>query len=203
MTELPALAKTPEPAKTYSQKACDICPEDRIQIGINFSEIPMWRQLLAIPFIYVPIIVTMPFTVLGLLFTRWHFLILGAKNLKTYKHFLPKKSSFRYPTRESYITIEKSSFWNLHVRIKAFWYFNCTWYCPYSVALFEYMTYLVKAVENWWCPFFHEKKSDYADAPMDRSYWHTYMGWKKKLHKDDEDCAIWNDKSSKIKKEPS
>lgn len=184
--------------KVYSQKACEICPGDRIQIGVNFSEVARWRQLAAIPFIYVPIVVTIPFAVLGALFTVLHFKILGATNMKRYRDFLPARESFRYPERKDYIVIEPTKWWNFHLRFKSFWFFNCTFYCPSSVALFEYLSYLVKAVENWWCPFYHEKKSDYANASMDRSFWHTFLGWKKLLHPDDKDCPIWNDKSPKI-----
>jgi hypothetical protein len=31
---------------------------------------------------------------------------------------------------------------------KLFWILNCTWYCPYSVALFEWHAYMVKIVET-------------------------------------------------------
>ena len=55
------------------------------------------------------------------------------------------------------------------------------------------MTYLVTIVENWWCPFHHDKKSEYADAAIDQSYWHIYEVERAKLHPDDRDNAIWND----------
>ncbi len=62
-----------------------------------------------------------------------------------------------------------------------------------SVGLFQYLSYLVKAVENWWCPFFHGRKEEYRDASLDRSYWHATPGAEAMLTVDDRDCAIWND----------
>ena len=78
--------------------------------------------------------------------------------------------------------------------MRLFWFYNCGIYCPLSIGLLRYYTYLVKIVENWWCPFYHDKKSDYADAPLDNSFWHIYSKENSKLHEDDKNCPIYTDK---------
>jgi hypothetical protein len=47
--------------------------------------------------------------------------------------------------------------------------FNCT-FCPVSVAVLERNAYLVKAVENFWCPFHHSKKPDYSGSSLDLTH---------------------------------
>jgi hypothetical protein len=76
---------------------------------------------------------------------------------------------------------------------KLYWILNCTWYCPVSVAVFEWHAYLVKLVENWWCPFTHEKKEGYANAKIDKSFWHIYKEDIVKLTPEDRDNPIWNE----------
>jgi hypothetical protein len=87
----------------------------------------------------------------------------------------------------------RPTFYGSLSQFKLFWILNCTWYCPYSVALFEWHTYLVKLVENWWCPFGHEKKVDYNDAKIDQSFWHIYPHDAAQMHEDDLNNPIWNE----------
>jgi len=61
------------------------------------------------------------------------------------------------------------------------------------VALFGWVTYMVKIVENWWCPFGHEKKETYADGAIDKSLWHLDDSTAEKLHPEDRDNPIWNE----------
>jgi hypothetical protein len=61
-----------------------------------------------------------------------------------------------------------------------------------SVALLRYNVYLVKIVENWWCPFTHERKQEYVDASIDYSYWHVEDKRRSLLHSEDRNNAIWN-----------
>lgn len=75
---------------------------------------------------------------------------------------------------------------------KFFWLFNCKIYSPLSVALFRYVVYLVKIVENWWCPFDHELKADYADARIDGSYWHVRPERLDLLNPDDAANPTWS-----------
>jgi hypothetical protein len=48
-------------------------------------------------------------------------------------------------------------------------------------------------VENWWCPFAHDKKPDYAEGAIDKSFWHLHKAERNKLHPDDLDNPIWNE----------
>lgn len=66
-----------------------------------------------------------------------------------------------------------------------------------SVALLRYAAYLVKIVENWWCPFDHEYKHEYADGAIDKSFWHIYSHEIELLHPDDRDNPIWNEDAEK------
>lgn len=70
-----------------------------------------------------------------------------------------------------------------------------------SVALFYYMTYLVRIVENWWCPFHHDKKHEYKESAIDQSYWHIYETERSKLNPDDRENVIWNDEAEKTTEE--
>lgn len=167
--------------------------KERVEIGRNFRKIPLWKLIIGIPLIYIPAIITVPFAIIGLILTRCHLIFLGAKNLKCYKDFVPERRSFRY-TLKNQITMRGEQGFNIWVRSKLFWFYNCGIYCPYTVALFEYLTYLIKVVENWWCPFYHDKKTNYADAPIDKSFWHI-SSEKTKLHKDDLNCKIWSDEN--------
>ena len=130
-----------------------------VQLGKNFEKRPVFlRVIIGIPLIYLPLLTTTPFVLVGVTIVRWHLWCLGAKNMKGY--------------------------WD--------WIFNCKVYCPLSVALLRYAVYLVKIVENWWCPFTHERKEEYADGAIDYSYWHIYPETKALLHPDDRDNPIWN-----------
>ncbi|WP_243688154.1 hypothetical protein [Geotalea toluenoxydans] len=65
-----------------------------------------------------------------------------------------------------------------------------------SVALFRYAVYLVKIVENWWCPFAHDQKQDYVESAVDKSFWHVDPDELNKLHPDDKENRIWNEKGA-------
>ncbi len=171
-----------------NQKTCNINDKDRVIIANNYLEIPLWKLLISFPAIYIPAITTLPFVFLSGFLMRVHLTFIGAKNLKKYKDFIPKRSSFRYDYK-SQIVVDNTSY---YLRQRLFWFYNCGIYCPYSVAIFEYNAYLTKIVENWWCPFTHDKKNTYSNAPIDKSYWHIDEDRRKKLHKDDLENPIWN-----------
>ena len=170
--------------------------QERVQIGGNFHEIPQWRFLAGVLLIYIPILVgTVPMILCALL-VRTHLRMVGARKLKSYwKDFVPNWVSHRY-TRENQIVSDKliDRFKSLAfiARSKFFWIFNCKLYCPLSVALLADVFYLVKVVEQWWCPFGHEKKYTYADAPIDKSFWHA-NGDAALLHPDDRENPSWNE----------
>jgi hypothetical protein len=162
----------------------------RVSIGENYRNVPFYRILFGVPIVYLPLIL-FPFVMLSAWLTWFHLKMIGAKNVFTYRDFLPEKFSFRY-TFKTQIIAEKRFFFTTWSRSVVFWMFNCTRYCPYSVALFQWHTYLVKVVENFWCPFNHSKKQNYAEGAIDKSYWHQRENDAKKLHPDDHDNPIWN-----------
>jgi hypothetical protein len=169
---------------------------ERVHIGGNFDEIPRWKFLAGVPLIYVPILVGIVPMILCALLVRTHLRMVGARNLKSYwKDFVPSWVSHRH-TRKNQVVSDKfaAKYGSLAfvTRSKLFWIFNCKLYCPLSIALLAYLLYLVKVVEQWWCPFRHDKKHTYADAPIDKSFWHA-NGDEGLLHPDDREHPSWNE----------
>lgn len=159
-------------------------------IGQSYKKVPIIpRIIIGAPLIYLPILTTVPFVLVGVFFVRCHLRILGARNMRSYWSFVPSWISHRYTHKTQ--PVASTSIFSLK-HYKWFWIFNCKLYCPMSVALLRYAVYLVKIVENWWCPFAHERKEEYCDAPIDYSYWHTEKRLTDKLHPDDRNNPIWN-----------
>lgn len=167
---------------------------ERVLIGSNYLSQPAWKRILGIPLIYVPLLVTIPFVVAGVLLVHTHLRLLGGVRIRSYWDFVPAWASHRYRL-ENQITYSTDTRWYNLRSTRLYWIFNCKLYCPLSVALFSYAAYLVKIVENWWCPFHHDKKSDYRDGAIDKSYWHLHETECRKLHKDDRDNPIWSAES--------
>jgi hypothetical protein len=105
---------------------------------------------------------------------------------------VPEWISHRYRQENRIVYQTNTRWYNLRAN-KHYWLFNCKLYCPLSVALFRYMSYLVMIVENWWCPFDHAKKPDYAGSAIDKSYWHLHDTEKALLHPDDLSNPFWNE----------
>lgn len=179
---------------SHQPKSCEQCKSDRISIGKSFYELPAWRRYIGAILIYLPLFFSLPFAVLGALILWAHLRTLGAKNLKTYWEFVPEGSTFRYSKLSDQITfdMDPTAPWS---SLKIFWQFNCNFYCPLSVGLYEWSAYLVKTVENFWCPFFHARKDKYAESAIDASYWHILPENRDKLHPEDRDCSIYNEDS--------
>jgi hypothetical protein len=156
--------------------------------------VPVLQRTIGLLFVYLPIL-TLPFVFLSAYLTYYHLKLIGGENIKTLSDFLPARSSHRY-TLKNQITMDGSFKLSL-AQSKLYWILNCTWYCPVSVALFEWHAYLVKLVENWWCPFTHEKKESYNNAKIDKSFWHIYPEDAIKLEPEDRDNEIWNDSNDK------
>lgn len=168
---------------------------DRVQIGCNFREHPRWKFLAGVPLIYVPLLFGIPPLIVSAVLVRTHLTLVGGHKLKSYwEDFVPSWVSHRY-TRTNQILPERvfERYWFLAWigKSRLFWIFNCKLYCPLSVALIAYLLYLVKIVEHWWCPFGHDKKADYADAPIDKSLWHA-AGDGSLLHPEDRENPAWN-----------
>ena len=168
----------------------------RITIGKNFLAQPQWKVFIGVPLIYLPLITTVPFLLIGILLVRSHLVYVGGMNIRSYWEFVPEWISHRYQNSNQITYSTGARWYNLRAH-KWYWIFNCKLYCPLSVAMFRYMAYLVMIVENWWCPFEHNKKSEYADGAIDKSYWHLHDIEKEKLHPDDLNNTIWNEESKK------
>lgn len=178
-------------------KACENCGSPnsetaRVVIGDDYREKSMLNQLAGVLLIYVPIL-TLPFVFFSAWVTYTHLKLVGAKNIRPFKSFLPDRQSHRY-TLKSQIVMEPG--YKLSpTQSKLYWILNCTMYCPVSVAAFEWHAYLVKLVENWWCPFQHSRKNtNYRDGAIDKSFWHIYPEDIGKLDPADRDNPIWNAK---------
>ena len=168
--------------KTFKQQSC-------AQIGSHYSDKPRWQKTIALPFIYIPILIAVPVLIITVFLVRLHLTITGAQNLKVYSDFLPEWLSHRY-TYATQITEAKYR-WTRAIA-KVFWVFNCKLYCPLSVGLIKYLAYLVQIVEMWWCPFNHGKKSTYGESAIDQSFWHIYPNMRKLLNKEDRENPMWN-----------
>ena len=169
-------------------------PEKRVTIGSNFLSQPTWKVIVGVPLIYLPLITTIPFVALGVLLVRTHLKWVGGMNIRSYWEFVPAWASHRYHYGNQITYSTGAAWYNLRAR-KFYWIFNCKLYCPLSVALFRYLAYLVKIVENWWCPFDHDKKYEYAEGAIDKSYWHLHAIECEKLHPDDRDNSMWNEQA--------
>jgi len=183
------------------KKACEQCPHERVAIGKNYFELPIWRRTVGALIIYIPLFTSLPFVLLGGLLLYAHLRALGAQDVKSYWDYVPTWTTHRYHRLRDQLTMQAQPHapW---LAWKSFWMFNCNLYCPLSVALYEWSTYLVKLVENYWCPFFHEKKAEYAEAAVDYSYWHVMPEDIRLLHPDDRDCAIWNQDAAPLEGAP-
>ena len=167
---------------------------DRVRIGSNYERQPFWKVILGVPLIYLPIITTVPFVAVGVILIRTHLKYVGGMDIKSYGDFVPSWISHRYGN-DKQPTINISRLHPAHYRF--FWIFNCKLYCPLSVALFRYAVYLVEIVENWWCPFVHDQKRGYFESAIDKSFWHVDPEELKKLHPDDKQNPIWNEKGKR------
>ena len=149
------------------------------------------EKTVGIPLIYFPLITTTPFVLLGVLLVRTHLKYVGAMNIRSYRDFVPAWISHRYSLDNQIIYSTGAAWYNMRAH-RFYWIFNCKLYCPLSVALFRYAAYLVMIVENWWCPFVHDKKQEYAAGAIDKSFWHLHAQEQGRLHPEDRDNPIWN-----------
>lgn len=173
---------------------------ERVKIGSSFLKQPTWKVIIGVPLIYLPLITTTPFVAVGILLVRTHLKWVGGMNIRSYWEFVPAWASHRYHYANQITYSTGAAWYNLRAR-KFYWIFNCKLYCPLSVALFKYAAYLVKVVENWWCPFDHDKKHDYAEGAIDKSYWHLHSIESEKLHPNDLENPMWNDEAQQARTE--
>ena len=117
-----------------SLKACHNC--NRIHIGQGFRDASPVRTFFGLFFVYAPVFV-LPFVLLGGCLVYIHLKIMGATNLKTLRDFLPDWKSHRYQYKTQIVKedVYPYAFW---ARLRAYWIFNCSIYCPLSVAILEW-----------------------------------------------------------------
>lgn len=175
-------------------KACEQCAADRVQIGGNHKQMSVLSRTIGLVLVYLPIL-TVPFVITSAYLTYYSLIFCGAKNVKKWRDYIPEKSSHRY-TMKNQVTM-RGSFKLSLAQLKLFWILNCTVYCPYSVALFEWHSYLVKVVENWWCPFAHSNKENYKNGSIDQSFWHIHPEDASKLEEEDKSNPIFTDEHDK------
>ena len=188
MTELAIREPTSQPSSPlHVDKPC-LC-STRLVIGEPYRAVPRVRVFFGLFFVCAPV-VFLPLFVISALLVYTHLRLMGAQNLKTLRDFLPEWKSHRY-SYKTQITVQDGPWLAFWGRARAFWIINCTLYCPVSVAVLEWHSYLIKAVENWWCPFHHSKKPTYASSPLDCSYWHVSRDVEQ-LHPSDRQNPIWN-----------
>ncbi|WP_188114793.1 hypothetical protein [Methylococcus geothermalis] len=177
-------------------KKCETCDPSGAEtscvvIGKHHKDISYTKRVLGVLLIYVPIL-TLPFVLFSAYVSYFHLKLMGAEKVKTLKDYLPDRNSYRY--NYSSQIVMQPGYRLSPTQSKLFWILNCTWYCPFSVGLFEWHAYLVKLVENWWCPFHHERKeSHYREGAIDRSFWHIFPEDIVKLDPQDRDNPIWNE----------
>ncbi len=165
---------------------------ERVRIGSNYLTQPRWKVIIGVPLIYLPLITTTPFVLLSVILVKTHLKWIGGMNIRSYWEFVPAWASHRYHYANQITYSTGAGWYNLRAH-KFYWIFNCKLYCPLSVALYRYAAYLVMIVENWWCPFDHDKKEEYNECAIDKSYWHLHTVEREKLHPDDQNNPIWNE----------
>lgn len=168
----------------------------RVIIGSNYKGQPAWKRYFGVILIYLPLITTIPFVLVGALLIRTHLKFIGGMDIRSYWDFAPAWISHRY-RYENQIVYSTGSAWYTLRSYRAFWIFNCKLYCPLSVALFRYAAYLVEIVENWWCPFGHDQKENYREGAIDKSFWHLNSKEGQMLEPEDRNNPIWNDDVNK------
>ena len=162
---------------------------ERVSIHRPNLEASTARIFFGLFFVYLPALIY-PIILVSAGMVYIHLRLMGAQGVKGLRDFLPAWRSHRYRYKSQIVQKNRPrlAFWS---RTRWFWMLNCTAYCPFSVALLEWHAYLVKMVENWWCPFEHSKKHRYAEAAIDYSYWHNELEITL-LHPVDRENPIWN-----------
>jgi len=131
-------------------KVCDQCnvagkPEDRVQFNSSYKKKPLAYKLVCVHLIYLPLL-SIPFVIVNGALIALYLKMAGAKDYKSYRSFLPDRQSHRYNLKNQ-VTKATSNRFN-PISTKLFWILNCTWYCPYSVALFEWHAQLMTMMET-------------------------------------------------------
>ena len=62
--------------------------QQRVQIGKNFDKQPDWKVRIGVLLVYIPLLITVPFVAMGIVFVKGHLRLVGAKGVKpvSYTH---------------------------------------------------------------------------------------------------------------------
>jgi hypothetical protein len=138
------------------------------------------------------LLLCLPFVIFSAMMTVLHLKMAGATNMRLYRSFLPDSKSFSYELKNPVTMVPGA--WFSPSGNSTFWVVKSSRFLTYSTALFDWHAYLVKLVENWWCPFHHNRKEPhYRVGAINQSFWHLYPEDLIKLAPDDRDNPIWNE----------
>ena len=73
---------------------------DRVRIGCNYERQPLWKMLLGVPLIYLPILTTVPFVIIAVNLVKIHLKCVGGMDIKPYSDFVPDWVSHRYANED-------------------------------------------------------------------------------------------------------
>jgi hypothetical protein len=62
---------------------------ERVRSGCNYERQPFWKIILGVPLIYLPILTTLPFVIVGVNLVKIHLKYVGGMNIKPYGDFVP------------------------------------------------------------------------------------------------------------------
>jgi hypothetical protein len=143
-------------------------------------------------FLSLLLLLFLPFVIFSAMMTVMHLKMAGATNMRVYRSFLPDGNSFPYELKNPVTMVPGA--WFSRIANTTFWVAKYSRFLGYSTALFDWHAYLVKLVENWWCPFHHNRKDPhYRVGAINQSFWHLYPEDLMKLAPDDRDNPIWNE----------
>ena len=122
-------------------KTCFNC-HNRVSIAEGYRKRNILLRIIGIPIVYIPFLMGSWVLLFFLGFCSYLHLriVSGNIKIKKLKDFLPESKSHRYTYKTQIVMGHPLS---LNHR-KLFWIFNCTWYCPISVGVLEWMVYLIK-----------------------------------------------------------
>ena len=72
----------------------------RVRVGCNYVKQPLWKIFAGVPLVYLPIITTVPFVIIGVFLVKSHLKYVGGMEIKSYWDFVPSWASHRYANSE-------------------------------------------------------------------------------------------------------
>ena len=178
-----------ENLKTANDSDSVAMDKDSAQIAFDDMGKPMSYNLVSALLLGIQSL-NLPFIIFSGLITRLHLKMAGVISMKLFESFLPENTLYANDVR-SQATLKTIS-WFAQLRCSPSGNALDMSYWVYSKALFDWHAYLVKVVENWWCPFYHDRKDPYYRiGAINQSYWHLYPEDAIKLVPEDRENPLW------------